>query len=104
MPDDKQLLMQDELDPDPGIDHDPVLGDPEDPAEEAVSRVPVDGGVSLPMSEISGEKPGPSTVNQLPVTGGANWQPSTDTVDGYENPRERERANDLPSGITSQRR
>jgi len=99
--DDKHTFLQDELDPDPGMDHDPVLGDPEDPAEDTASRVPLDGGLPLPMSEISGENPDPSTVNQLPVTGGINWQPPTDTVDGYDDRHERERANELPNGIAA---
>lgn len=97
--DDKQPFLNDERDADPGIDHDPVLGDPEDPADEPAARTPLDGGLPLPMSEIAGEDPDPSTVNQLPVTGSVNWQPPTDPVNGYDDPRDRPRASELPREV-----
>lgn len=95
--DDKNAFPHDELDP--GIDHDPALGDPENPAEDPTDRVPMDGGLPLPMSEISGEDPDPSTVNQLPVAGGVNWQPPTDPVNGYDDARDRPRASELPRDV-----
>jgi hypothetical protein len=51
----------------------------------------------LPASEISGENPDPSTVNQLPVSGGVNWRPPTDPVTG--NPREQELATERPRDV-----
>ena len=84
---------------DPGIDHDPALGDAEDPAEDPALSSTVNGGLASPMSEISGEDPDPTTVNQLPVSGGVNWQPPSDPVTGYGNPRERERASELPRDV-----
>jgi hypothetical protein len=97
--DDKQSVLHDALDPDPGIDHDPALGDPEDPADDPAAGEPLAGGLSVPMSEIAGEDPDPSTVNQLPVTGGVNWQPPTDPVNGYDDSRERERASQWPRDV-----
>ncbi|UVC10988.1 hypothetical protein IHQ71_10610 [Rhizobium sp. TH2] len=97
--DDKKAFLQDEHGADPGIDHDPALGDPEDPADDPATRVHLDGGLPPPMSEVSGDQPDPSTVNQLPVTGGVNWQSPTDPVGGYDEPRERPRASELPRDV-----
>lgn len=77
---------------DPGLDHDPALGDPEDPADDRPVPAPLDGGMPVPTADISGEDPGPATVNQLPVSGSVNWQPPADPVTGYNNEHERERA------------
>jgi hypothetical protein len=97
--DDKRPSLLDELGADPGIDHDPALGDPEDPADDPTARVHLDGGLPSPMSEVSGDEPDPSIVNQLPITGGVNWQPPTDPVNGYDDPRERPRASELPRDV-----
>jgi hypothetical protein len=97
MPDDDKHTLQ--YEPDAGLDHDPALGDPEDPAEDRVAPVPLDGGLPVPTAEISGEDPDPSTLNQLPISGGVNWQSPTDPVTGYADPRDRERASQLPKDV-----
>lgn len=95
----KQAFLKNELGADPGIDHDPALGDPEDPADDPATRVHIDGGLPLPMSEVSGDEPDPFAVNQPPVNGGVNWQSPTDQVSGYDDPRDRPRASQMPRDI-----
>lgn len=85
--------------PDPGLDHDPATGDADDPADDRSGPLPLDGGLPVPTSEISGEEPDPSGVKQLPITGGVKWSPPTDPVTGYDRPDERPRASQLPREI-----
>jgi hypothetical protein len=96
---DKEPFPQGEPGADQGIDHDPPLGDPEDPADDPAPGVYLDGGLPPPQSQITGEKPDPSTVNQLPVSGEVNWQPSTDPVNGYDDRQERPRAGEPPRDV-----
>ena len=85
--------------PDPGIDHDPALGDAEDPAEDRTGPVPLDGGLPIPVSEIAGEDSDPLTISQLPVAGGVKWHPPSDPIAGYDSVKERERASELPRDV-----